>query len=371
AAIQLGFPLLLRPSYVLGGRGMAIAYGKDRLHKYLNAAFESAPGQAVLVDKFLEDAFEVDVDAIGDGADCIIAGVMQHIEEAGVHSGDSSSVLPTYMIGEQHLAEIIAVTRLLARELRVIGMMNIQYAIAQGKLYVLEVNPRASRTVPYVAKSTGVPLVKIATQLMLGKTLKELGMTKDLSVPRYFVKTPVFPFIKFPGVDPKLSPEMRSTGEVMGSGEDFGTAFYKALLAAGLMLPGSGSILVSVNDFDKKGLLPIARQFAGLGFRLIATTGTATFLQDMGLEVESVLKTSEGRPNCVDLIKNAKIDLIINTPLGETSFKDGWAIRTAAIQHNIPCITTLSGASAAVEAVKAIRRGDMSVLSIQEVHRRT
>ncbi len=367
-ARQLGYPLLLRPSYVLGGRGMAIVYGKDRLHKYLNAAFDAAPGQAVLVDKFLEDAFEVDVDAISDGVDCIIAGIMQHIEEAGVHSGDSSSVLPTYMIDEQHLEEIRSMTRLLAKELRVIGMMNIQYAIAQGRLYVLEVNPRASRTVPYVAKATGVPLVKIATQLMLGKTLKELGMTEDLTVPRYFVKTPVFPFIKFPGVDPKLSPEMRSTGEVMGSGEDFGAAFYKAQLAAGLKIPSTGSILVSVNDFDKKGLLPIARQFAGLGFRLVATTGTAAFLQDMGLEVESVLKTSEGRPNCVDLIKNGQVDLIINTPLGETSFKDGWAIRTAAIQHNIPCITTLSGAAAAVEAVIAIRRGGMGVLSLQEIH---
>ncbi len=370
-AKQLGFPLLLRPSYVLGGRGMAIVYGKEKLHKYLTTAFDAAPGQAVLIDEFLEDAFEVDVDALCDGTDCIVAGIMQHIEEAGVHSGDSSSVLPTYMISAAHLDEIRALTRRMAIELGVVGMMNVQFAIAKSEIYVLEVNPRASRTVPYVAKATGVPLVKIATRLMLGKTLRELGFTSDLQVSRYYVKTPVFPFVKFPGVDPKLSPEMRSTGEVMGIGEDFGTAFYKAQLAAGLRLPSSGSILFSVNDLDKRSALAVARRFAALGFKILATTGTAAFLRDMGVEVDTVAKVSEGRPNFVDVIKSGQVGLIINTPLGESSFRDGWSIRTAAIQHNVPCITTLSGAAAAVEAVIALRGGPMAVKSLQELNSET
>ena len=370
-AKQLGFPLLLRPSYVLGGRGMAIVYGKEKLHKYLTTAFDATPGQAVLIDEFLEDAFEVDVDALCDGTDCIVAGIMQHIEEAGVHSGDSSSVLPTYMISAAHLNEIRALTKRMAIELGVVGMMNVQFAIAKGEIYVLEVNPRASRTVPYVAKATGVPLVKIATRLMLGKTLRELGFTSDLQVSRYYVKTPVFPFVKFPGVDPKLSPEMRSTGEVMGIGEDFGTAFYKAQLAAGLRLPSSGSILFSVNDLDKRSALAVARRFAALGFKILATTGTAAFLSDMGVEVDTVAKVSEGRPNFVDVIKSGQVGLIINTPLGESSFRDGWSIRTAAIQHNVPCITTLSGAAAAVEAVIALRGGAMAVKSLQELNSET
>lgn len=369
-AKELGYPLLLRPSYVLGGRGMAIVYGKERLHKYLTEAFDSAPGQAVLVDEFLEDAFEVDVDAICDGKDCIIAGIMQHIEEAGIHSGDSSSVLPTYMIGEEHLVEIRALTRKMAVELGVVGMMNVQFAIAKGAIYVLEVNPRASRTVPYVAKATGVPLVKIATRVMLGKQLKELGISDDLQVSQFYVKTPVFPFVKFPGVDPKLSPEMRSTGEVMGIGENFGTAFYKAQLAAGLRLPSTGSILFSVNDLDKRNALNVARKFASMGFSILATSGTATFLRDMGVEVETVAKVSEGRPNFVDVIKSGQVGLIINTPLGESSFRDGWAIRTAAIQHNVPCITTLSGAAAAVEAVRAVKSSTTTVKSLQEIHLR-
>jgi carbamoyl-phosphate synthase large subunit len=272
------------------------------------------------------------------------------------------------MIGEEHIEEIRRVTRKLALALRVVGMMNIQFAIAEGELFVLEVNPRASRTVPYVAKATGVPLAKIATRLMLGRTLKELGLTEDLAVKRFFVKTPVFPFVKFPGVDPRLSPEMRSTGEVMGIGADFGTAFYKAQLAAGIRLPSEGSLLISVNDRDKKGVLPVARKFQALGFRVLATTGTASFLRDLGVEAESLLKVSEGRPNCVDAIKSGEVSLVINTPLGEASFQDGWAIRSAALQHNVPCITTLSGAAAAVEGVTALRRGGLDIVSLQELH---
>jgi carbamoyl-phosphate synthase large subunit len=368
AAERLGYPLLVRPSYVLGGQGMAIVYGRQLLHSYLAKAFESAPNQPILIDRFLEDAYEFDVDALSDGKECIIAGVMQHIEEAGVHSGDSTSVLPPYLIQPSQLEEITAVTRTIARELKVVGLMNIQYAIAEGQLYVLEVNPRASRTVPFVAKSTGVPLAKIATRLMLGRTLGELGLTEDLKVHRYFVKSPVFPFIKFPGVDPKLSPEMRSTGEVLGIDESFGSAFYKAQLSAGIRLPREGKILLSVNDRDKKGIVAIARRFRALGFTLHATTGTAGFLRDMGLAVDSVLKVSEGRPNCVDLIKSGGISLVVNTPLGATSARDGWGIRTAAIQHGIPCITTLSGATAAVEAIAAFQHDQVSVISLQELH---
>jgi carbamoyl-phosphate synthase large subunit len=368
AAEKLGFPLLVRPSYVLGGRGMSIVYSLDKLHKYVAAAFDAAPNQTVLLDRFLEDAFEVDVDALSDGKDCIIAGIMQHIEEAGVHSGDSSSVMPTYLIKDEHDKEIRRVTKLLARELGVVGLMNIQYAIAEGKLYVLEVNPRASRTVPYVAKATGVPIVKIATRLMLGKTLHSLGYTEDLTVGRYFVKTPVFPFVKFPGVDPKLSPEMKSTGEVMGVAETFGDAFHKAQLSAGVKIPERGTVFISVNNRDKRPIIALARRFLDLGFGLLATRGTASALREAGLPVRETLKVSEGRPNCVDAIKNREIDLIINTPLGQTSFLDGFGIRTAAVQHGIPIITTISGAAAAAEAVIAVRRHVYAVASLQELH---
>ena len=368
AAQRLRFPLLVRPSFVLGGRGMAIVYAPDELRHYMSQALEKAPRGAILVDKFLEDAFEVDVDALADGRECVIGGIMEHIEEAGVHSGDSCCVLPTYKIGERHLGEIRDVTRTMAKALGVVGLMNVQYAIADGKLYVLEVNPRASRTVPYVSKATGVPLAKMATRLMLGKTLEELGLTQDLSVDRYYVKAPVFPFVKFPGVDPKLSPEMRSTGEVMGVARDFGMAFYKAQLAAGMRLPSGGTAFVTVNERDREGVVPTARRLAGLGFKLTATRGTAAALRAAGLEVDDMLKVSEGRPNGVDALKSQQVQLLINTPLGASSFRDGWALRTAAVQHNVPCITTLSGAAAAAEAIEALRTGGVEVVSLQELH---
>ncbi|MBI5265634.1 MAG: carbamoyl-phosphate synthase large subunit [candidate division Zixibacteria bacterium] len=369
AARRIGFPLLVRPSYVLGGRGMAIVYTQDNLHAYMASAFDAAPGQPVLIDKFLEDAFEIDVDALSDRTDCIIAGIMQHIEEAGVHSGDSCSVIPTFMIGEKHLAEIREITRLLARELKVVGLMNVQYAIADDRVWVLEVNPRASRTVPYVAKATGVPIAKVATRLMLGRTLRELGFTSDLTVTQYCVKAPVFPFVKFPGVDPKLSPEMKSTGEVMGIADDFGVAFYKAQLAAGLRLPESGSVFISVNHRDKGNVVTIARKFEKLGFEIVATRGTATVLSACGVRVREIPKVSEGRPNCVDAIRSGQIAMVINTPLGEMSHKDGWAIRTAAVQHQVPCITTLSGASAAANAIRSLREGKPGVQCLQDMHR--
>jgi carbamoyl-phosphate synthase large subunit len=368
AAARLRFPLLVRPSFVLGGRGMAIVYTLEELRHYMGQALEKAPKGAILVDKFLEDAFEVDVDALADGKDCVIGGIMEHIEEAGVHSGDSCCVLPTYKIGERHLAEIRDVTRTMAKALGVVGLMNVQFAIADGKLYVLEVNPRASRTVPYVSKATGVPLAKMATRLMLGTTLEELGLTADLTVDRYYVKAPVFPFVKFPGVDPKLSPEMRSTGEVMGVARDFGMAFYKAQLAAGMRLPSSGNAFITVNERDREGVVPTARRLAGLGFKLTATRGTAAALRAAGLEVDDMLKVSEGRPNGVDALKSQQVQLLINTPLGASSFRDGWALRTAAVQHNVPCITTLSGAAAAAEAIEALRTGGVEVVSLQELH---
>ena len=367
AARKLGFPLLLRPSYVLGGRGMAIVYGGEDLHHYMTHALERTPEGAILIDKYLEDAFELDVDALCDGKRCVIGGIMEHIEEAGVHSGDSCCVLPTYKISERHLAEARDITARMARALGVIGLMNVQFAIADGRLYVLEVNPRASRTVPYVAKATGVPLARIATRLMLGRTLDELGLTEDLTVDRYYVKAPVFPFIKFPGVDPRLSPEMRSTGEVMGVAHEFGMAFYKALLAAGTRLPSSGTAFITVNERDRSAIVPTARQLSELGFHLVATRGTCAALRSAGLEVEEMLKVSEGRPNGVDAIKSGHVQLLLNTPLGASSFKDGWHLRTAALQHNVPCITTLSGAAAAVEAIAVLKRGAVEVASLQEL----
>ncbi|HTM56803.1 MAG TPA: ATP-grasp domain-containing protein, partial [Candidatus Udaeobacter sp.] len=367
AARQLGYPLLLRPSYVLGGRGMAIVYGRDELHRYMTHALERTPEGAILIDRYLEDAFELDVDALSDGKRVVIGGIMEHIEEAGVHSGDSCCVLPTYKISDRHLAEAREITARMARALGVVGLMNVQFAIAEGRLYVLEVNPRASRTVPYVAKATGVPLAHVATRLMLGRTLDELGLTSDLTVDRYYVKAPVFPFIKFPGVDPRLSPEMRSTGEVMGVAHEFGMAFYKALLAAGTRLPSSGTAFITVNERDRAAVVPTARQLSQLGFTLAATRGTCAALRAAGLEVEEMLKVSEGRPNGVDAIKSGHVHLLLNTPLGASSFRDGWHLRTAALQHNVPCITTLSGAAAAVEAIAELKRGSVEVASLQEL----
>jgi len=368
AAGRLGYPLLVRPSYVLGGRGMAIVFGEDELRRYMSAALDKAPLGAILIDRYLEDAVEIDVDALADGQDCIVAGIMQHIEEAGVHSGDSSCVLPAISLSAAHLAEIRESVRAIAKALGVVGLANFQFAIADGKLFVLEVNPRASRTVPYVSKATGVPLASVATRLMLGARLKDLGLTRDLAVDRFYVKAPVFPFIKFPGVDPKLSPEMRSTGEVMGVANSFGMAFYKAQLAAGTRLPAAGTVFITVNEKDRRAVVPTARRLAALGFHLVATRGTSAALRAAGLEVEELLKVSEGRPNAVDAIRSGRIHLIINTPRGESSFKDGWQLRTAALQHNVPCITTLPGAAAAAEAIAEMRGGSIEVVCLQDLH---
>jgi len=367
-AREIGYPLLVRPSYVLGGRSMAIIFDEKSLDKYVRAAADVSPDHPTLIDKFLEDAREYDVDALADGSRVVIGGIMEHIEEAGIHSGDSTSVLPPIVIEEEHLETMRNYTRKLGQALEVVGLMNIQFAVVGDQVYVLEVNPRASRTVPFVSKATGVPLAKIAVQLMIGKKLEELGFTDDLKVRHCFIKTPVFPFDRFPGVDTILGPEMKSTGEVMGVSDNFGYAYAKAQISAGAHLPKGGVVFISVNERDKLFISNIARDFQELGFQIVATRGTAKLLRESGLRTEMVYKVNEGRPNVVDLIKSRKIDVVINTPLGRESFFDEKAIRRVCIQYRTPAITTLSAAAAAVNAIRALQREEISVMSLQEYH---
>jgi carbamoyl-phosphate synthase large subunit len=367
-AAEIGYPVLVRPSYVLGGRAMQIVYDEASLDNYMTHAVEASPEHPVLIDSFLENAVEIDVDALADGERVVIAGIQQHIEEAGIHSGDSSCVLPPWQIEPEHKDAMRHYTRRLAKALNVVGLMNIQFAISDDTVYVLEVNPRASRTVPFVSKATGVPLAKIAAKLMLGRKLSEYGLPDELDVDRFFIKTPVFPFVKFPGVDPILGPEMRSTGEVMGIGEEFGDAFLKAQLGAGTRLPREGAVFISVNDQDKRGVVDLGRELHKLGFKLVATRGTQRRLGGAGLPCEFVYKANEGRPNIVDMVKSKEIDLVINTPLGRASFYDERAIRSAAMHYGIPCITTMTGATATVEAIKALKEGRLDARSLQEYH---
>jgi carbamoyl-phosphate synthase large subunit len=369
AAASIGFPVVVRPSYVLGGRGMAIVYDVGTLDRYMTHAVDASPEHPVLIDRFLEDAFEFDVDALADATGAVvIGGIMEHIEEAGIHSGDSSCVVPPFICPERHLATIRDYTRRAARALKVVGLMNVQYAIKGDTVYVLEVNPRASRTVPYLSKASGVALAKIAAKVMAGRTLAELGFTKDIEVAGVFVKSPVFPFVRFPGVDTILGPEMKSTGEVMGGSTSFGVAFAKAQLAVGQRLPEGGRAFVSVNNDDKPNLIPIARDLAELGFRLIATRGTAAYLRAYGLAVDVVFKVNEGRPNIADEIVNRTVDLVINTPLGRESFFDDRAVRRAAMMYEVPCITTLTGAAAAVSAIRAMREHGVGVRALQDYY---
>ncbi len=372
----LGYPVLVRPSYVLGGRAMVIAYDEEMVRRYMQEAVVFSQERPVLIDRFLEDATEVDVDALADqDGNVLIAGIMEHIEEAGVHSGDSSCVLPPQGLSSAVLKRIQDYTERLARALHVIGLMNVQYAIKDGVVYVLEVNPRASRTVPYVSKATGVALPKLAVGLMLGKTLRDFehltgGRSSGvLPVPQCFVKSPVFPFGKFPGVDPALGPEMRSTGEVMGVGENFGEAFGKAQLSAGTPLPEEGVVFISVNDRDKAAAVDVAAKFAEQGFQLAATRGTAAVLKAAGLEVKTVFKVNEGRPNAVDIMKAGAVKLVIYTTTGGHTFKDERDIRRTAVAYRIPCITTLSGAKAAAQAIVSRKRDPIRVWSLQEIHR--
>ena len=368
-ARRIGYPVLVRPSYVLGGRAMVIAYDEQTVESYMREAVVYSQERPVLVDRFLEDATEVDVDALCDGDEVLIGGIMEHIEEAGVHSGDSSCVLPAASIGEKQLETIRDYTVRLAKSLNVIGLMNIQYAIQNGKVYVIEVNPRASRTVPFVSKATGVQLAKIAVGLMVGRKLSDYGLSGGvLPVEKNCVKSPVFPFNKFAGVDPILGPEMRSTGEVMGIGDTFGEAFAKAQLSAGQALPQSGSVFVSVNRRNRPEGIEVAKKFAALGMPLYATRGTASALRAEGLDCKVVFKVNEGRPNIVDLIKGRKVGLVINTPAGAHSFQDEKVIRRAAVQQNVPCITTLSGAKAAADGIAARRAQTPQVRSLQELH---
>jgi carbamoyl-phosphate synthase large subunit len=368
-AASIGFPVVVRPSYVLGGRAMAIVYDVATLDRYMTQAVDASPEHPILIDKFLEDAFEFDVDALADVAGAVvIGGIMEHIEEAGIHSGDSSCVVPPFICPEQHQQTIRDYTRRIARALKVVGLMNVQYAIKDNVVYVLEVNPRASRTVPYLSKAAGVSLAKIAAKVMAGRTLAELGLTTDLEVAGVFVKSPVFPFVRFPGVDTILGPEMKSTGEVMGGSSSFGVAFAKAQLSVGQRLPDGGTAFVSVNNDDKTNLIPIARDLADLGFRLVASRGTAAYLRAYGLDVDVVFKVNEGRPNIADEVVNRKIDLIVNTPLGRESFFDDRAVRRAAMMHEVPCITTLTGAAAAVSAIRAMRKQGVSVRALQDYY---
>jgi carbamoyl-phosphate synthase large subunit len=373
-ANSIGYPVLVRPSYVLGGRAMVIAYDDASVIRYMKEAVEYSQERPVLIDHFLEAAMEVDIDALSDGDDVVVAGIMQHIEEAGIHSGDSSCVLPAVDIAPHLLDTMRDYTFRLARALKVIGLMNIQFAIQRDKVYVLEVNPRASRTVPYVSKATGVPLAKIAARLMTGRKLREflpnyVERGADLDTGDcYFVKSPVFPWAKFPGVDTVLGPEMKSTGEVMGVGDTFGEAFAKAQLSAGQTLPTSGTVFISIADRDKTDLAELGKRFVELGFNIVATHGTANVLEKSGLAVERVYKVKEGRPNVVDLIKGDRIQLIVNTPQGQDPWFDEQAIRRAAVTQRIPTLTTTAAARAAAEGIAALQRGQLSVRVLQHLH---
>jgi len=404
-AAKIGYPVLVRPSYVLGGRAMVIAYDEETVVRYMKEAVEYSQDRPVLIDHFLEDAIEVDVDALSDGEDVVIGGIMQHIEEAGIHSGDSSCVLPAVDIPEHLLERMREYTFKLARALKVVGLMNVQFAIPRsgystthvgtaatgrpsgaelgsesgnghelGKVYVLEVNPRASRTVPYVSKATGIPMAKIASRLMTGRKLREflpefVDQRKDLDTGAcYYVKSPVFPWNKFPGVDTVLGPEMKSTGEVMGVADNFGEAFAKAQIAAGQKLPTQGTLFISVTDHDKPHVAEVARKFVDMGFKLVATAGTADVIEAAGMACERVYKVKEGRPNVVDLIKGDRIQLIVNTPQGPDPFFDEKAIRRAAVTARIPTITTLAAARAAAEGIAALQRGEVNVKALQQLH---
>jgi carbamoyl-phosphate synthase large subunit len=366
AAERIGYPVLVRPSYVLGGRAMQIVYDPASLEDYFARAVRVSEERPVLIDRFLEDAYEVDVDALSDGEHVVIGGVMQHIEDAGIHSGDSACVLPPYLIGEQDLQTMREQTIAMAKAFKVVGLINVQFAIRNGIVYVLEVNPRASRTIPFVSKAIGVPLASYAARVMCGETLEQIGFTEEIIPPFVSVKEAVFPFNKFAGTDPILGPEMRSTGEVMGISDSFGSAFAKAQLAASNGLPLSGAILVTVNDNDKPAVTPIARRFHEMGYRLYATGGTFRYLRARGIPVTAVLKVHEGRPNCMDMIVNGEVQLLVNTPFGKHSLRDDYTLRQAAIRHRVAYTTTLSAASAASDAILSLRSRTATVRSLQE-----
>jgi carbamoyl-phosphate synthase large subunit len=368
AAGEIGYPVLVRPSFVLGGRGMFILYSEEELRAVVRQVFDVMPGKPVLIDKFLEDAIELDVDCISDGEAAVIGGMLEHIEYAGVHSGDAAMVMPPHTLPKSMLSTVRKATYELARELKVIGLMNVQFAIKDSQLYVLEVNPRASRTVPFVAKAIGVPLAKLAAKVMTGKKLKELGFTREQSPKHWCVKEAVFPFVRFPGATIALGPEMRSTGEVMGLDEDLGIAFAKAQAAAKPGLPTKGNVFLSVKDTDKRRAVKLAQALEQLGFTIYSTSGTAKVLSDAGVAVKKLAKIQEGRPNAIDLIKNGQIQMIINTPGGMIPRRDENAIRSAAYAHNICIMTTITGAAAAVDGIRALKEKDVGVRPLQKYH---
>jgi carbamoyl-phosphate synthase large subunit len=367
-ARRVGYPVVVRPSYVLGGRAMEIVFDDTSLEAYMRMAVKVSPDLPVLLDKFLEDAVEIDVDAISDGTAVVIGGIMEHIEEAGIHSGDSACSLPPYSLSDDIIAALKAQTRALALELGVVGLLNIQFAIQQGVIYVLEVNPRASRTVPFVSKATGVPLAKLAARVMAGKTLHALRFTQEIVPPYRAVKEAVLPFIKFPGVDTILGPEMKSTGEVMGLDTSFARAFAKSQMSVESCLPRAGQAFISVRDRDKPAAVRLAQELVALGFRVVATHGTAAAIAAAGLAVERVNKVKEGRPHIVDLMMNGAIHLVINTPIGKSSLAASYSIRRTALTLNIPYCTTIPGAFAAVRGIQALHEGDLEVCSLQEYH---
>jgi carbamoyl-phosphate synthase large subunit len=364
---QVGFPLLVRPSYVLGGRAMEIVYSRDGLADYLGR--HARDGRAIYLDRFLENAIEVDVDALCDGEDVWIGGIMQHVEEAGIHSGDSACVLPPHSLGHEMLDEIRAATTGIALGLGVVGLMNVQYAVHGGALYVIEANPRASRTVPFVSKAIGVPLAKFACRIMLGERIADLALPEEpMRADHVSVKEAVLPFDRLEGSDAILGPEMRSTGEVMGIARDFPTAFAKAQAAAGAVLPTSGTAFITLTDSDKPAAVGVAQILHDHGFRIVATRGTKEAIERMGIPATEIKKVGEGSPNVVDWIENGEVDLVVNTPTGSGARSDGWQIRRAAIARGIPCLTTLSGGLAAARAIAAGRQGGADVLSLQEIH---
>ena len=368
-ADDIGYPVLVRPSYVLGGRAMVIVYERNALLSYMEKAIQASPEHPILIDRFLEDAHEFDVDAVADDTSVVIGGIMQHIESAGVHSGDSACVLPPYDISGEHLDELRSHTHALAGALNVVGLMNVQFALQDNQVYIIEVNPRASRTVPFVSKTIGVPLAKVAARAMVGRSLKEQGLTGEISFDHIAVKEAVLPFAKFPGVDTLLGPEMKSTGEVMGIDTDFGLSFHKAQFGAGVRLPTSGAVFISVNDRDKEAVIPVARRLSELGFRIVATRGTHARLKAHDILAESILKIQQGRPNILDAIKNRSIVLMVNTPAGEAAQADDHKIRQATLQYGIPYTTTLAGASAAVAGIESLKRnGAVRIRSLQEFH---
>ena len=367
-AEKIGYPVLVRPSYVLGGRAMEIVYNEDELKDYMKEAVKVSSEHPILIDKFLDDAVEVDVDAICDGEDVFIGGIMEHIEEAGVHSGDSACVIPPQTLSKDIVDTIVDYTTKLAKELGVVGLINIQYAIKDGIVYIIEANPRASRTIPYVSKSVGVPLAKIATKVMLGHKLKDMGYVGLAKAKYVSIKEAVFPFQKLPGVDPVLSPEMKSTGEAIGIDTDFGKAYYKAQLSANMELPTSGTVFISVKKKDRKHVLKIAEKFNELGFNIVATRGTAEEIRNGGIDAKVVKKISEGMTgNILELIQKGEIDLIINTSSGSKAKSDGYYIRRAAVEFNLPYITTIQGALSTIKAIESIKKGDLGVYSLNEL----